>query len=387
MFLEDYGSQGLPWVWAGVGLAAVLAVAAYSRIAANRPLPEALRLVGFASAGTLGALLALRALGVPHASALIYVWKDVHVVLLLEILWSFANVTFDVRTARRAYGVFCACGSIGGIAGAELTGAIAQSAGTDVALLAPLPVLVGIAWFGGMIASDAAVKVKKRTSEGALRALLSSRYLLLMLALVLLAQISITLVDYSYNEIVERSFTDADERTRMIGHVYAAIDVTALVLQIATAPILRGLGVPMTLLAIPLLLGGAVTAAALVPRFLTLALTKVIAKSMDYSLFRAAKEILYIPLSYEEKTRGKAMIDMLTYRVAKVGASLLLGGFVLTGRGDVVAWLVLGLAAIWLVVAWRVTRRYRARVSREEEIEGSEASDVGIADDAGDSPA
>ena len=51
---------------------------------------------------------------------------------------------------------------------------------------------------------------------------------------------------------------------------------------------------------------------------------KVASKSLDYSIFRAAKELLYLPLSQAEKTQGKALIDMLTYRVAKGGASVLL---------------------------------------------------------------
>ncbi len=35
-----------------------------------------------------------------------------------------------------------------------------------------------------------------------------------------------------------------------------------------------------------------------------------ILKALDYSLFRAGKEMLYLPLSYGEKTRGKALVDI-----------------------------------------------------------------------------
>ena len=44
---------------------------------------------------------------------------------------------------------------------------------------------------------------------------------------------------------------------------------------------------------------------------------KVASKAFDYSLFRAAKEILYIPLSHPERTQGKTFVDMMAYRMAK----------------------------------------------------------------------
>ena len=77
------------------------------------------------------------------------------------------------------------------------------------------------------------------------------------------------------------------------------------------------LGIPLTLLAVPAILGISVVSFLIAPGFAVVAVTKVMSKVMDYSVFRAAKEILYIPLSYREKTQGKAVIDMMTYRLAK----------------------------------------------------------------------
>ena len=42
---------------------------------------------------------------------------------------------------------------------------------------------------------------------------------------------------------------------------------------------------------------------------------------MDYSLFRATKELLYLPLTHRERVEGKAVVDVLGYRIAKVAAS------------------------------------------------------------------
>ena len=45
-----------------------------------------------------------------------------------------------------------------------------------------------------------------------------------------------------------------------------------------------------------------------------LALAFFLFKAFDYSIFRAAKEVLYVPLSFDERYRAKEIIDVLGYR-------------------------------------------------------------------------
>ena len=65
-----------------------------------------------------------------------------------------------------------------------------------------------------------------------------------------------------------------------------------------------------------------------------------------------------VPLSYAEKTQGKAIVDILTYRVAKGGASLLLMGIIAVSLGGWVAWLCLTLVVGWLAVTSGIVKRY-----------------------------
>lgn len=361
-FLDTYGKEGLPWVWAGVGVAAVLAVTLYNRLAARLPLPRVLLVIAVLAVGSLVVLAWMRAAEVRLATALLYVWKDVHVVVLLEIVWSFANVTFQAKRARLTYGVFTAFGSAGSITGGLAIGAIADRWGTDVAIWAALPMLVGVAAAALLVPPDVTAVAKPaeappKHADG-LALLAKSPYLARMLALVLVTQVSITLIDYAYNEVLETAFSDVDERTAVIGAIQAWIGGGSIALGLLTVPILYFVGVRRTMLTIPFLVGAAVAVAALSPIFAVVAVAKIASKTFDYSIFRAAKENLYIPLSYAEKTRGKAMIDMLTYRVAKIGASLLLGGFLVVGLGASVLYLALALIAVWLLIAAQLTARY-----------------------------
>jgi len=88
-------------------------------------------------------------------------------------------------------------------------------------------------------------------------------------------------------------------------------------------------------------------------------LAKVASKSMDYSVFRAGKELLYLPLSHQERTQGKAIVDMMTYRVAKGGASIFI--LVMTtsmATPHLSTMLALSISGVWLVLTFRLMARY-----------------------------
>jgi AAA family ATP:ADP antiporter len=337
--------------------------------------------VALISAALSAALvLALRA-RLPGAAFVLYIFKDVYVVVLIEIFWSYANTVFPIRTARWIYGLFCVMGSGGGAAMNLVSGRIAQASagtafaqalvgrsdpgsGTLVALFALVPVLVLLAAVAGLahrIAPRVARPEKKAEdhsyTEG-LRLVRASRYLTLMLALIALSQLTITLVDYQFNVGIELYEPDTDRRTALMGYVAAAFNSGAVILQLGTGVILTFVGVRRVLPSIPGLLGATLLAFLVAPHVALLAAAKVLSKVLDYSLFRASKELLYIPLEYAEKTQGKAVIDMLTYRVAKGAASLLLLALVLLEAPRLVGVLTLGIIGIWVVVSVQLARIY-----------------------------
>jgi len=368
LFLSAYGVPSLPTVWLAVAVTALVTVAGYNAAAARYPLGTVMVGSVVISLVTLVALVLFHRSGARLGAFLLYVWKDVHIVVLLEALWSFANLVFKQRTARWFYGLFCAAGSVGGV--------LAQRFSTGVTLWLLVPLFLvegGLIW---QLAKAAGVprpdrqSAEKPTASWAL--LRKSPYLVWLLALVGLVQVVITLVDYTYNDAIARAYPDTDARTVVIGQVYAVIDGSSFVLQLATGLVLRALGLRATLLGIPVLLGVLAASFAVAPRFALMAATKVASKAFDYSLFRAAKEMLYLPLSYADKTRGKALIDMLTYRVAKGGASLLLVGIVALGIVSGVKIATVVLIGLWLLVTVVVTRRHaRLRPVEDDEGDGS----------------
>lgn len=371
MFLGSYGADYLPWVWLCVAASVFVVVAIYNRFS-GRTHPATL----FGSAALLSALalaiiLAMRSLQFRWADFVLYVWKDVYIVVLIEIFWTYANLIIQRKTARWLYGVFLVCGTLGSVTAELSIGFIAKAYGTASGLNAVTVVLLllaGLCWWASQrlpIGTTVGAETKPPLTAS-FNLLAKNRYIGLLVGLVAASQIVITLVDFQFNEQIALLVPDVDERTALVGRVYATINGSALLLQLCCGIVLRYVGVGRTLLALPVVVGSTVMVGLLVPGFLLLAAAKVGSKAFDYSLFRAAKEILYIPLSHDEKTRGKALVDILGYRTAKASASLFLLSFLARYKGSTEVAIVIFLAA-WLVLSWLIAKQHRQRIQPTEQ--------------------
>ncbi len=374
LFIQAHTSKGLPLVWIMVSLAMLASVLVYTHYVPRFELMNLFGLVSLISAGSMVLIMIGRQAEVPWFNHLLYVWKDTYMVMLVEIYYSFANSAFTIQAARWVYGLFGILGGLGAIAGNLLVRYLAPSIGTVATLWLVAPTLLGIGLAGVVLGRMAGVPNPLKDQEKppgvmeAVQVARNSSYLLLVLLLIGLTQSAITLIDYSFNEIVEAVYPNTDARTALVSTVYASISTGMLLLHGSTGPLLRFAGVPLTLLGIPLVMGAGVGVFTLWPMLATVLLIKVGSKCFDYTLFRNAKEILYIPLSYQERTQGKSIVDMLTYRVAKGIASALLAGALATELPHVVNLLTLSLIGGWFVITLVVTKRFRQKVPREEEI-------------------
>jgi AAA family ATP:ADP antiporter len=375
VFLGAYGSRALPLVWLGVAAAVVPAVALHRRLVARL---EVARVFAVTSALTaLGFTTALGAVGMgwPGAPAGLYVLKDVYVVLLIEAFWSVASLTHGLGHARWSYGVYLFAGSLGGASAGGAVGSLAARLGTHGALWLVVPTHLALALLaerGLRRVARAGVEAPRAIGRGAWRdgwvIVKESPYLGRLLALVAVVQVVLTLVDYGYNQSLEASFPDVDARTAASGRVYAGLELGAAVLQLSAGLILRVLGAPATLVAIPLVLLAPLSLGVAAPTFWAAGVAKAAGKALDYSLLRAAKELFYVPLGADAKLHGKALVDILGYRVAKGVASLGLLGLVAAGIDGFVPTLVLVGVGAWALLALSAARAFRRRVARADEL-------------------
>ncbi len=369
LYQDAYGSENEPWAWLGVAVAVTFVVSVYGRFAARIPLHRLFGMMTLISAVILSFMLLAHDQGVAGTPFVLYLWKDIYIVLLVEMFWSIANSTFPHRAAKWLYGIFSCVGGIGAFAGGRFASWLADERVGLEASLWWVCVILGVCYiltrYLPQVEQPKDNKPKADLFAG-LKVVKNSRYLGLLLVIIALTQVAITCVDYDFKIAVQAAYADKLVRQGILADIYSVINVLALVLGLVSGAIIQFVGLRNTLIGIPLLLGAAVLGFLVMPVFAVMVVAKVASKAMDYSIFRAAKELLYLPLSAAEKTQGKAVVDMMTYRVAKGGASALL----LAMKEASAAPRMASVAGLVLIVAWLfltrpVLQRYRERIAQD----------------------
>jgi AAA family ATP:ADP antiporter len=155
----------------------------------------------------------------------------------------------------------------------------------------------------------------------------SSTFLSFILFIVILMQLSSTLIDYQFNQFLQDYISEKDLRTQYTGRILGIVHCTTLALQFFGSFLLvHFLGVKRSHFFIPLVLGINNLAFLFLPGFGLITFSYITVKCFDFSLFGIVKEMMYIPLKNDEKFRAKAFIDVFAYRTSKAFASFLIFG-------------------------------------------------------------
>ena len=368
LFIEVYGAENLPWVMFAVPPSTFLLLYVFGRILSKAGPNRALLLTSLLSACLIGGSYGLLLRGVALATAFIYVFREAYIVLIIEQYWSLVNSTLSSDQARRINGPFCGIASLGAIAGGLLVRQLAAPLGSESLLLFAAGSLLPAAACSAL-AYTLAGEPKPRVEEAGgkkghigIALFLKSRYLVLICLLILTTQTVSTVLDLRFNGLVEMAKVDADERTAYYGSFYAGLNTAALLLQFLAVPlILRFVSLRTAHLAIPTVHLLACAVLTIKPSLRRGAIAFLLFKALDYSIFRAGKEIFYIPLSFDARYRVKQIIDTFGYRTAKGGSA---GVFALVGLftkipGVAFSVVAMAMAATWSVLVSTVTRRYQ----------------------------
>lgn len=328
LFIEAYTAENLSRVMVAVPPGVLLILCPYglllSWLGATRTLAITSVLSG---ALILGCYLALLN-GISLATAIIYVFREAYIVIIIEQFWSFVNSTLTYKQAKAINGPFCAIASVGSVVGGLLAGRWAETLGSETLLLFTAASLVPAAIFG-VIAYNLAGEPKPTVAEEGgrrghlgVKTFFCYRYLVFIGLLIISTQVISTVLDLRFNGLVETEIPAKDTRTAYYGNFYGNLGAISAVLQLIIVPLaLRFVSIRIIHFGIPIvhLFNGLLLT--LKPSLSTGASAYLTFKALDYSLFRAAKELFYMPLSYDERYRAKQIIDSFGYRFAKGGSA------------------------------------------------------------------
>ncbi len=209
----------------------------------------------------------------------------------------------------------------------------------------------------------------QRRNSGHWRDILRHRYLFLIALILLLAQMVEPLVEFQFMKVVEATISDREARTAYLGGFFSLLSGVAIGINLLITPLVhRWLGALGGLFAQPLaVLAGSfwyMSHATLQAG----AFLKISDRGLSYSINRASKELLYVPIDPLLIFQAKAWIDMFGYRLFKVLGSVLI--LLLTqwlpwsiSAGEL-SWLVLVVCLAWLVTLLRLGDEYRQVMAR-----------------------
>ncbi len=375
--LAHLGSAETPWVRLASAFTVGVVVMIYSRL-----IDRASRVAIAAGANlTCGAILAL----VWSALALfgetlgrtrpfvwsLYVLVDVYAVVIIGIFWTYANDVMTREEADASYGTVGLGGILGGIGGGVFADVLAKPLGPENLLVAC--VVLSVASAGLAVFYDrrfhpparAAQKPKEEPREGfasaleGLRAIGASRYLMLVVAIVVAYEFTATLTDFSINIVFERTYSERAVMAKMYGRLGWIASAAAVLAQLFLVPVL----LPRKRIALvvpPLVMAVGAVGLMIAPVILWAMILTTADRGLNYSLHQVTKETLYVPLTDVEKYKAKAAIDMIVDRAAKAAAALVIVAVIATAGLSVTATIAIALVSIlvWTGASLALGRLY-----------------------------
>ncbi|HMI90858.1 MAG TPA: hypothetical protein VK509_05815 [Polyangiales bacterium] len=370
LFLARLPAAKLPWIYAAIAVASLLAAELNARARKRfaRPLLGRSLLAG--GIGSAFFFWLFRQ-GVDWAPQALYVWVAVNAALATAQFWLMVSESFTVLEAKQLFALISAGGMLGAMLGGALARSVAMNA-DDVWLLPLGSVLFLVAACAQAVMERKAARRERVTATAVeaydprpprvhVRDLRSERYLQRLLALTLASAFAATLIDYVFKAEVARTLPPA-ELGSFFGTFNAALSGAALLAQLLLAPRLLGSsGIGRSLWPLPLALALGTLGVLLAPALWTVLLLRGADGSLRYSLYRSSLEVLYLPLSTRTRARWKVMVDVVGQRGGQaLAAGAILGCIALGLEISGIALVVLAVAVAWLALASTMERRYIA---------------------------
>ena len=374
IFISALSADQLPYVWIATALGLGLIISVYHRIVERY---ARIRVVLGTCATVIVLLLVffpgMREPGQALAFSF-YVFVDMLSVILVEQFWSLTNTVYTPEEGKRWYGLIATGGLLGGVAGGALSAFWIEQ--MQLQTMDLLPVAAGIIFLLmlltllmgrlGLYVEHQGVRDNGAAHDGGWRAILRHRYLFLIASLLLLAQVVEPLVEFQFMKVVESEILEREARTAYLGSFFSLLSGVAIGVNLLLTPLIhRWFGAIGGLLAQPsaVLLGSLyyMSSGTLVAG----AFLKIADRGLSYSINRASKELLYVPIEPLLIFQAKAWIDMFGYRLFKVFGSVMI--LLLTqwspwtvGAAQL-GWLVLAVCGMWMFTLYRLHGEY-ARV-------------------------
>ncbi|MCH9610668.1 MAG: ADP,ATP carrier protein 1 [Chlamydiales bacterium] len=357
--------------------------------------------------------------------SMFYIISELWSILLLGVVfWGFMNDRFSVKEAKRTYGIINLGSNLSPIVAGAFAFYVTQSLNFPIpfahdAFHANLIKLISIVSFGSLLCFPLFFAIcrhtlkepfrllktaderlcpitksrKKLSLKRSIATIAKSPYLSSLAFIVLGYNIAINFTDVLWKQQLKILFQDPSQ---MLSHMYMisfGTGIFSLIGALLFSFLVHRFGWTLVALITPLIMtimgscfficyffggswaGGIAAAAGLSPLALTVYLgswQNMLAKAGKYSLFDASKELAFLPLSADERQKGKTAIDGLGAGVGKSGSSILYQGLLLGFGGigacsPVIAVILSVVLVAWIIGAVRLGGKFEQLTKQSDE--------------------
>ncbi len=352
IFLSVSGAKNLPLVFIAIAIVVVPITTIYSRISHSLKLNQ---LINYTILFIIVNLFILRWLvALPPQSWIaytFYIWVSIYGVLTTSQFWLLANGIYDATQAKRIFVLFSLGAILGATLGGEITNILIKQfhVSTEnllyfcIAFMGITLLIINWIWNISVKSPEKVPKKKSRQQEESqprmgevLQDIKSSKYLLMIIAIIVLTMVAATFSDYLLKVVAQIEFTpegalspNKEELSAFFGKYYGRISLLSFIIQFFLSyQILRIFGVSGAIMFLPIsqILGA--TAMAVAPGLFTGVLVRGSGDIFKYSIDKTGRELLFLPIPLEVKKRVKVFVDVLVDRWFRGIAGAIL--FVLT---------------------------------------------------------
>ena len=229
-------------------------------------------------------------------------------------------------------------------------------------------------------------KAKTKTKMGlreSVSFLASSAYIRLLATLVICYGMAINIVEVTWKGRLKEAFPNPNDYSEFMGWFSSATGAVTLTMMLISQQVFKRFGWGVAALVTPTMIAltgglffgliifnqqllpliGALGTTPLMLAVVVGAAQNVLSKSAKYSLFDPCKEMAYIPLDAESKTKGKAAIDVIGNPLGKSGGSLIQQALIfslgsLAAATPYLAVILAAIVAVWLRTAQKLNVQF-----------------------------
>lgn len=337
------------------------------------------------------------------------------------LFWQFANQITKLSETKRFYGLFGMLGNLGLVLSgttiiycADYAKTLPDSADpfkTNLQLLMTGIVVSGLItiatywWMNRYVLTDPTLyqpgegKAKKSKQKmgivDSFKYICTNPYLGLIAILVLSYGVTINLVEGVWKGQINIAYPDKNDYNRFMGEFSRYTGIVTIAIMVIGNNLLRKLSWKAASLITPVIvaatsavfffvvfqgsihdpftafMGTTVVMFAVVIGMIQ----NVLSKGTKYALFDSTKQMAYIPLDNEAKTKGQAAVEVIGGRGGKSGGAMIQstmllvigGGVSLANLTPILGPLVLLVCVIWIIAVFKLSKRFEALKSEMEE--------------------